>query len=335
MAIFNSIPVHAVVVLIGGLMAVKVLSILINTKLTAWANRTTSQWDDVVILLLKKRIIPFLYFFVVIHSVMVLPIPANIPPFLQKLLIGLGAIISALASLDLIKAILDLKISGISEQGHKGIITLVRAVIWSLATLFILDNLGFKVTSIIAGLGIGGVAVALAAQTLLSDVFNYFAILFDQPFEVGDFVIVGDISGTIESMGLKSTKIRSLVGEQIILSNTQLMNTKLHNFKRMDNRRVVFQLGVEYSTTYEKLQAIPSMITKIMSGIAGVTLDRCHFCEYAASSLNFEIVYFVSGSDFKIHMDKKQEIFMAIFKEFEAAKINFAFPTSTVHLVQA
>ena len=136
-------------------------------------------------------------------------------------------------------------------------------------------------------------------------------------------------------MGLKSTKIRSLVGEQIIVSNTQLMNTKLHNFKRMENRRVIFHLGVEYSTTYLQLQSIPTIITKIMGEINDVKLDRCHFCEFAGSSLNFEIVYYVTGGDYQMYMDKQQQIYLSIFKEFETAKINFAFPTSTVHLVKA
>ncbi|HAZ12902.1 MAG: hypothetical protein A2X86_08935 [Bdellovibrionales bacterium GWA2_49_15] len=330
-----SIFIQSGMTLVLGLIAVKVFSILVNTKLTEWAKQTESQWDDVVILIIQKRVIPFLYLFVVANSVIALPIPSYIPSAIHKLLIGIGGIIAALMSLDLIKAILEHKISGISEQGHKGIVTLVRVVIWALTSLFILDNLGFKVTSIIAGLGIGGVAVALASQTLLSDIFNYFAILFDQPFEVGDHVIVGDTSGTIESMGLKSTKIRSLVGEQIILSNTQLMNTKLHNFKRMDNRRVVFQLGVEYSTTHEQLQSIPTIISKIMTGIPDVKLDRCHFCEFAGSSLNFEIVYYVTGRDYQFHMDKQQQVFLAIFKEFELAKINFAFPTTTVHLAKS
>ncbi len=329
------LPIQSLVTLGAGLIAVKVFSMLVNTKLNAWAKKTDSQWDDVIILILQKRIIPFLYLFIVAHAVIALPIPAVIPSIIQKFLIGAGGILAALITLDLVKAVLDLKVSGISEQGHRGIVTLIKVVIWGLAFLFILDNLGFKVTSIIAGLGIGGVAVALASQAMLSDIFNYFAILFDQPFEVGDSVVIGDVSGTIESMGLKSTKIRSLVGEQIILSNTQLMNTKLHNFKRMDNRRVVFRLGVEYGTTHEQLKSIPGIIAKIMNGISDVKLDRCHFCELAASSLNFEIVYFVTGREYPTHMDKQQQIFLGIVKEFEIAKINFAFPTSTVHVVNA
>ncbi|MBU1997522.1 MAG: mechanosensitive ion channel family protein, partial [Candidatus Omnitrophica bacterium] len=205
-------------------------------------------------------------------------------------------------------------------------------LIWSLAIIFFLDNMGFKISAVIAGLGIGGVAVALAAQAVLADLFSYFAILFDRPFEIGDFIIVGDFLGVVEHVGVKTTRISSLSGEQIVFSNTDLTNSRVRNYKRMQKRRVVFKLGVTYGTSLEKVKEIPKIIEGIIKGIKDTTFDRAHFLAYGDFSLVYEIVYYVMSGDYNKYMDIQQEINFEIKNEFKKKQIEFAFPTQTLYV---
>ena len=206
----------------------------------------------------------------------------------------------------------------------------VNLVIWFLGLVFLLGNWGIEVTPIIAGLGIGGIAVALAAQNILGDLFSYFVIFFDRPFEAGDFIIVDDKMGTIEYVGIKTTHIRALGGEQIIIGNSNLTNSRIHNYKRMARRRVVFGIDVEYGTPFEKLNRIPSLLKSIVEQQKLVTFDRAHFASYKDWSLRFEVVYYVLSADYNVFMDTQQSINLDIYKEFEQEKISFAFPTQTM-----
>jgi small-conductance mechanosensitive channel len=216
------------------------------------------------------------------------------------------------------------------ERSLKGILSVVTLVVWALAIIFFLDNLGFNISAVIAGLGIGGVAVALAAQAVLGDLFSYFSIIFDRPFEIGDFIIIGEYLATIEHIGIKTTRIRSLGGEQLIFSNSDLTNSRVRNYKRMEKRRVVFKLGVVYQTPLDKLQLIPGMIEKVIKGVKDTAFDRAHFFSYGDFNLEFEAVYYVLGADYNKYMDIQQEINFAIKKEFEAKGIEFAYPTQTL-----
>ncbi|MDZ7648234.1 MAG: mechanosensitive ion channel family protein [Cytophagales bacterium] len=209
---------------------------------------------------------------------------------------------------------------------------IVNAVLWSIGLLFIFNNFGYDVTAIVAGLGIGGIAIALAAQNILGDLFNYFVIFFDRPFEVGDFITVDDKKGTVEYIGLKTTRVKSITGEQLIFSNSDLTNSRIHNFKRMDRRRIVFAFGVIYQTPPPVLEKIPSLVKNIVEAQSEVTFDRAHFQKFAASSLDYEVVYFVEHSDYNQYMDIQQTINMQIFKTFAAEGIEFAYPTQTVYL---
>jgi small-conductance mechanosensitive channel len=218
------------------------------------------------------------------------------------------------------------------KRDVKGIVPIIKVVIWSIGIIFLLDNLGFKINTVIAGLGIGGIAVALAAQALLGDLFSYFSILFDRPFEIGDFIIVGDYLGTIEHIGIKTTRIRSLSGEQLVFSNTDLTNSRVRNYKRMQKRRVVFQLGVTYQTTLQQVKEIPQIITDVIKNVNDTVFDRAHFSSYGDFSLNFETVYNVLSSDYNKYMDIQQEINFAIKEEFEKRGIEFAYPTQTLFM---
>jgi small-conductance mechanosensitive channel len=204
---------------------------------------------------------------------------------------------------------------------------LLRMLLWIILLLIALDNFGVNVTTLIAGMGIGGIAVALAVQNVLRDLFASFSIVLDKPFVIGDFIIVDDLLGTVEHIGIKTTRIRSLSGEQLIFSNTDLLNSRIRNFKRMYERRVVFPISILYQTAIEKIEAIPAMIRNIIEDQDLVRFDRAHFKEYGAYSINFEIVYWIKDPDYNIYMDIQQTINIAIFKLFKEANIQFAYQT--------
>ncbi|MBN1938186.1 MAG: mechanosensitive ion channel family protein [Candidatus Aminicenantes bacterium] len=206
-----------------------------------------------------------------------------------------------------------------------------RLALWSAALLLILDNLGIDVTTLIAGLGVGGIAVALAVQNILGDLFASMSIVLDKPFVIGDFIIVGDLMGTVEHVGLKTTRIRSLGGEQVIISNGDLLKSRIKNYKRMIERRVVFTIGVTYQTPAEKLAAIPAVIRNIIEARDNARFDRAHFREFGDFALLFEAVYYVISPDYGVYMDVQQEINLALFRAFAAEGIEFAYPTQTLY----
>lgn len=209
-----------------------------------------------------------------------------------------------------------------------------RVVVWALALLLALDQLGFDVTALVAGLGIGGIAVALAVQNILGDLFASAAIVLDKPFMVGDFIVVGEHAGTVEKVGLKTTRVRSLSGEQLVFSNAQLLSTQLRNFKRMNERRIAFAIGVTYETPLEKLRALPGWLRAAVEAQPKARFDRAHFKSYGDFSLNFEIVYYVLSADFNVYMDTQQAINLAIFEKLAQEGVQFAYPTRTLYLRQ-
>lgn len=208
----------------------------------------------------------------------------------------------------------------------------VRVAVWSIALLLIFENLGFDVTALVAGLGVGGIAVALAAQSVLGDLFSSLAIILDRPFEVGDFIVFGDQSGTVEKIGIKTTRIRALSGEQIAVSNSDLVKARVHNFKRMKERRVVLGLGVTYDTPAAKLERIPNAVKEIIEASEKVRFDRAHFRSFGASALEFEVVYWVLSADYAVYMNCQEAINFAIFRAFEDEGIQFAFPSQTLYV---
>lgn len=210
-----------------------------------------------------------------------------------------------------------------------------KIVIWSLVLLLVLDNLGVNITALVAGLGVGGIAVALAMQTILGDLFASLSIVLDKPFVVGDFLIIGDLLGTVEYVGLKTTRLRSLSGEQLVFSNSDLLNSRIRNYGRMFERRVVFKIGVTYQTSHELLIKIPKIIRQAIEQQDKTRFDRSHFMEYGDFSLNFESVYYVLGPDYNEYMDIQQAINLYIHEQFEQEGIEFAYPTQTVFVEQS
>ncbi len=217
--------------------------------------------------------------------------------------------------------------------GSLGIIGFIsRVLIWSLVALMVLDNLGVDVTALVAGLGIGGIAVALAAQNILGDLFASLSIAFDKPFLVGDFLIIDDYLGSVEHIGIKSTRLRSLSGEQIILSNADLLKSRVRNYGRMMERRIVMSHGVTYDTPIEKVERIPAILRAAIEGQKDTRFDRSHFAKHGATSLDFESVYYVLSADFNRYMDIQQAINIEIHRRFAELGVEFAFPTQTLYV---
>lgn len=217
-------------------------------------------------------------------------------------------------------------------QTIKIIAAIVKVLIWAIAAFVFLDNIGINITSLVAGLGIGGIAVALAAQTILGDLFSCFIIYLDKPFEIGDYITIDNFSGTIEHIGVKTTRIRSLSGEQLVFSNSDLTTSRVRNYKRMEKRRVNFTISVTYETEYDVLVSIPDIIAGIIKKIDNVQLERSHFSSYGDYGLIFETVYYVLTSDYIQYMNIQQEINLKINYVFRQQKIEFAYPTQVVLL---
>jgi small-conductance mechanosensitive channel len=208
---------------------------------------------------------------------------------------------------------------------------IAQVAVWSVVGLVLLDQIGVDITALVAGLGVAGIAVGLALQNVLGDLFASISILLDKPFVVGDFIVVGEFSGTVEEIGIKTTRVRSLGGEELIFANNDLLQSRVRNYKRMQERRVVFQLGVVYQTGLAQLEAIPTMMRDIVASTENVRFDRAHFMRYGDSSLVFEVVYYVLGNDYLLYAESQQTINLAIFRQFEREGIEFAYPTQTLH----
>jgi len=215
-------------------------------------------------------------------------------------------------------------------EAYSVISWIIRAVLWALIALVALNNLGIEITALVAGLGVSGIAVALAVQSILGDLFASMSIVLDKPFVVGDFIIVDDQMGTVEHVGLKTTRVKSLSGEQIVFANTDLLSSRVRNYGLMNERRILFTLGVTYQTPSEKLETIPGMIKEIIEAQDQVRFDRAHFASFAGSSLDFEVVYYVLDRDYTLYRNIQQAINLALFRKFEDEGIEFAYPTQTL-----
>ena len=208
----------------------------------------------------------------------------------------------------------------------------IKFALWSIGLLLILSNLGFNITSLVAGLGIGGLAISLALQSILTDVFSSLSIAVDKPFQEGDFIVVGADKGTVKHIGIKTTRIQSLQGEEIVISNTELTTARVQNFRKLQKRRVVFNIGVTYSTPTDKLKKIPEIVKRCIESAEKTEFDRAHFWQFGDFSLNFEIVYYIGSKEYVDYMNAQQKMNLAILEEFEKEGIEMAFPTQTVHV---
>lgn len=329
----------ALLMFLGGLLVIRLFRKVILSALKKWAAGTEGEYDDFIVAETSRSLIPLLYFgvfYAALHYLVLTPATLKVINVLSLLYLTFFVVRLIIAVLRFVL----MQYLGRQENGEekkkqiRGVMVIISVVIWAMGLVFLMDNWGFDVTAIITGLGIGGIAIALATQHILGDLFSYFVILFDRPFEVGDFVVIQDKVGTVEYIGVKTTRLRSLTGEEIVCSNTDLTNSRLHNFKKMQQRRIAFKVAVTYDTPPEKLERIPGMLEQIIKSEPNVTFDRAHFFNLADSWLEFECVYYVVTSDYVQYMDAQQFINLQLIKVFGQEDIQFAFPSRSIYLQQ-
>ncbi|PLX21477.1 mechanosensitive ion channel protein MscS [Candidatus Parcubacteria bacterium] len=326
----------AAIVFLVSLSVLKIFKSLIVSKILKIAIKTENTLDDMLIDAINIIHWPFY----VLVSLYVSFRFISLPDFLSGTIYYLVLISVIYYAIKFAEKIIDhfskKIVESKEEEGGAEIVNLLssvlKIVLWVGAVVLLLSNMGYNVTSLIAGLGIGGIAVALALQNILSDLFSSVSIYFDKPFKVGDFVTINGYSGNIKKIGIKTTRIQALQGEEIVMSNNELTQAKVQNFGLMDRRRVVLPLGVTYQTSTEKLKKIPSIIKEIIDKQEGATFDRSHFKEYGDSSLGFETVYYIESAEYAEYMDIQEGVNLEIFRKFEEEKIEFAYPTQTLFI---
>ena len=302
------------------------------------AERTRNEYDDIVANVLGRTKVFFIGFISLYAGSRALDLSANAEYAVKVVAVSIVFIQLALWGNALIDSFVRREIRVTLETDPATATTMNalgfigRLLLYSVLLLMALANLDVEIWPLLTGLGVGGIAVALAMQNILGDLFASLSIVLDKPFVIGDFIIVGDLMGTVERVGLKTTRVRSLSGEQLIFANSDLLNARVRNYKRMVERRIVFSLGVTYQTPRERLKEIPLMIREIVEEREEARFDRSHFQRYGASSLDFETVYYVLSPDYNRFMDIQQEINLAIFERFEREGIEFAYPTQTLFL---
>ncbi|MEM6591293.1 MAG: mechanosensitive ion channel family protein [Cyanobacteria bacterium P01_C01_bin.73] len=327
----------AIAIIVGAWLGIWLIKSIVIARIKRWSTKTATDLDDRLIRIIERPIVYALY----LGALYVAIANLSLHPILQQSIDVIGIILGTVLAIQLLGALVEYgarlyllrhRENPAVEQTVNAIVPAIKIVVWAVGIVFLLDNLGFDISAVVAGLGIGGVAVALAAQGILGDLLSYISILFDRPFDLGDFVVVGNVVGTVEQVGLKTTRLRSITGEEWVLANTDITSSRIQNFKRMARRRIAFTLGITYETTAAQMKQIPEMIQSIVEQQETVTFDRAHFCDYGDFSLNYEVVYFVETSDYDIYMDIQQSICLGIKDAFEAAGIEFAYPTQVLYV---
>lgn len=318
-------------------LAVWLLRMLVVRRLARLAERTDTDVDDFLVDLLRRTRMWLLAFPALAAGALHLALPARV----DRLLL-VATTIAVFVQIGLWGgAVVDYLVTRARRSdGGPSATTLLalgfggKLALWSLVLVIALDNLGVNVTALVAGLGVGGIAIGLATQNILGDLFSSLSIVIDKPFEVGDAITVGEFSGTVEHVGLKTTRLRSINGEQVVFSNGDLLQSRIRNLRRMTERRVAINLGLTYATTAEQLTALPGELRAIVEGQSGLRFDRAHFRGFAPSALELELVYWVEGPELAAALDAQQEVNLAILRRFAALGVSFAYPTQTVYLVR-
>jgi small-conductance mechanosensitive channel len=318
-----------------GLWLVKVF---VLRRLDKIAGRTKTRADDLVVILLRRTRFMLVAWLAITIALRILTIPES-----GRELLGHIAVLAFLLQLGIwANGAIEFWVSGHTRERiatDASSVTTIRAVgfglrllAWTIVLLLVLDNLGVDVTALITGLGIGGVAVALAVQNILGDIFAALAIVLDKPFVIGDYIVVGTEMGTVEKIGIKTTRVRSLGGEQIIFSNAELLKSRIRNYKRMEERRILFRFGVLYSTPPEIVEQLPRIAREAVQSQERVRFDRAHFAAMSDSSLDIEVVYYVLSPEYATYMEVQQGINLQLLRRVQEAGADFAFPTRTLHV---
>ncbi|CAN5253315.1 mechanosensitive ion channel family protein [soil metagenome] len=326
----NSIKDYAIAlgIILFGMIVVRIVKIFLARKLRAWVQKSANKVDDLAERAVEKFAIPIASLWLIYWGLSTLTLSPNVARTINVAI----SIAIAFFVIRLISSVIEYILSSYIRRQENaetkvkqvdGIMIIVNMVIWLLGGLFLFDNLGYNVSVILTGVGIGGIAIALAAQNIVGDLFNYFVIFFDKPFEVGDAIKVDDKNGTIEYIGIKTTRLRSLTGEQIIIANSDLTRSRVHNFKRQETRRISFNINILHCVPVPRLRKIPQIIQTIIEEQPETRFDRAHFARFTEYGLVFEVVYFMTIADYNKFMHTQQEINLKLMEIFEQQHIYF------------
>ena len=326
----------ALAVTLGAAIAMVFVRAFVLRRVATVARRTRARLDDFVTRMLSQTYLLFIVVFAIYFGSTFLELSAKQEKFVARIAIASLMLQAAVWGDTGLRAWRDQfsigPVDGERRASSSVLCFISRLLLWVVVTLMILDNFGINITTLVASLGIGGVAVALATQNILGDLFASLSIMLDKPFEVGDFIIVGDVLGSVEHIGLKTTRVRGLGGEQVVFSNGELLKSRIHNHKRMQTRRVAFVLRVAYGMPEDLLCRIPHIIRDIIASKPNIDFERAHFFAWGQWSLDFEVVYHYRSPDYILHMDAQQDIFLEIYRRFQQEGIEFAHPLSIVRL---
>ncbi len=320
-----------------GILLVRAFKHIILKRVGQALAKTKSNIDDFIVESVGRFLIPIAYFTIIYGGLKSLVWPDRFMAILEVVYV----VVLTYYAIRLISSIILMVLKSYlknQEGGEEkvkqlgGIMLIINGVIWMIGLLFMFGNLGYDVSAIIAGMGIGGIAIALAAQNILGDLFNYFVIFFDRPFEVGDFLVIQDKNGIVDKIGIKTTRIRTLSGEQLVFANSDLTNSRIHNFKQMQRRRIVFTIAVSYDTPIEQVRMVPELLKEVVQSEKTVDFDRAHFKGFGESGLEYEVVYIINNPDFNAYMDIQQDYNFQIYQRFEELGIAIALPTRTLYV---
>ncbi len=307
------------------------------------AARTKSRLDDILLVIFRKTNMFVVGVVALNFALKALTLPEQLPGilriatisavFLQVALWGNAIISFYLAEASARAAATGQLDTNVSARRAIGF--LARLLLWSMVLALLMENLGVRLSPLLAGIGIGGIAIALAVQNILGDLFCYVAIILDKPFVAGDFLVIDTFSGSVERIGMKTTRIRSLSGELIVMANHDLVNSRIRNYKFLQERRVVMKFGVTYETSPGDLRVIPEIVRSIFAGLPEARIDRVHFAQFGDFSLNFEVVYFVLSQEYNVYMDVQQKVNLSLVELFAKQGIEFAYPTQTLYMHRA
>jgi small-conductance mechanosensitive channel len=323
---------------LGFLVIFKIFQVVILAHLKSLAKKTKTDIDDTFVDIIKSLKPPFYSFLAFYAATFFVTVSDTFKKLLDVVLIAWIILQVIIATQILIDYVVRKKMGEEEDVAAENAINILgklsKWVLWSIGLLLILSNLGINVTSLIAGLGIGGIAIALALQNTLSELFSSFSIYFDKPFTPGDFIVIGDKKGVVEKIGIKTTRLKALQGEELIISNKELTSAQIQNFKKMTERRISFSFGVTYETSIEKVKKIPGVVKEIIDGEDGARFDRAHFSRFDDSALNFDVVYYVQSGDYANYMDIQQSINLKIMEKFENMGVAMAYPTRTIYMAK-
>ena len=332
----NSIKdyIIALIVFVLAVVIFRIIKYEIVKKLRKVAGKTKAEVDDVLIKIVDKIGWYFYIFFAVCASLKFIQVPDAVNMFFTYA----TPIVVVFIIVRSLQQFVDYgmrKLAKEKQQETEASVVnilgkIMRGALWAIAFIYIISLFGYDITTVVASVGVFGIVLAFGLQHILSDIFASFSIFFDKPFDVGDFIIVGDTLGVVKKVGIRSTRIQSLWGQEVVIPNQDLTSTRINNYKKMEKRRVQFSFGVVYDTSAEKLEKALDVTKEVVDKVELAELDRVHFKEYGDYSLNFEVVYYVNTPDYNKYMDIQQEINLLLKKRFEKEGICFAYPTQTV-----